>query len=91
MDKGELKHKSVNAAILMKNSGSFKILDKIGKLKGNSHYIEDENILYYQGSQVLLIPKERDVTVTLDGEPFGILSAIFKVYRKALTIKTTTS
>lgn len=76
--------------IIMKNSGSFKMLDKIVLLKGNSQYIEEENILYYQASQVLILPNERVVNVTLDGEPVGILPAIFKVYRKALTIKTTT-
>lgn len=74
--------------IIMKNSGSFKTLDKIVQLKGNSQYIEEENILYYQASQVLILPNERDVTVTLDGEPVGILPAIFKVCQKALTIKT---
>ena len=72
--------------IIMRSSGSFNTLVKIVRLKGNSQYIEDENILYYQGSQVLLISKEMDVIVTLDGEPVGILPAIFKVYQTALLL-----
>jgi diacylglycerol kinase family enzyme len=36
------------------------------------------------------VPKERDVTITVsvDGEPIGILPAIFKIYHNALTIKS---
>jgi hypothetical protein len=31
--------------------------------------------------------KERNITVTMDGEPIGILPAIFEVYQNALTVK----
>jgi diacylglycerol kinase family enzyme len=31
--------------------------------------------------------KEGDITVTIDGEPIGILPATFQVYQNALTIK----
>jgi len=73
--------------IIMKNSGSFKIVDKFVQLKGESHYTGEEDILYYQASQVAFTPKERNVTVSLDGEPVGILPAIFKVYHNALNMK----
>ena len=56
-------------------------------MKGNSQYSREEDMLYYQASQVAILPKNRNVTVSLDGEPVGILPAIFKVYHKALTIK----
>ena len=73
--------------IIMKNSGSLKMLQRLAEMKGDSQYTQEEDILYYQASQVAILPKNRNVTVSLDGEPVGILPAIFKVYHKALTIK----
>jgi diacylglycerol kinase family enzyme len=76
--------------IILKNSGSFKMIDKLIELKGASTYKYEEDILYYQASEVKFLPKERNVTVTVsvDGEPIGILPAIFKIYHNALTIKS---
>lgn len=73
--------------IIMKNSGSFKIMDKLVEMKGESQYTDKEDILYYQASQVAFMPKNRNVTVSLDGEPVGILPATFKAHHNALTIK----
>ena len=73
--------------IILKNSGSLKMLQRLAEMKGDSQYTQEEDILYYQASQVAILPKNRNVTVSLDGEPVGILPAIFKVYHKALTIK----
>lgn len=79
--------------IILKNSGSFKMLDKLIELKGTSTYKFEEDILYYQASEVKFLPKEKNVTVTVsvDGEPIGMLPAIFKSYHDALTIKTETT
>ncbi len=66
---------------------SFKMIDKFIELKGTSTY-KYEDILYYRASEVIFLPKERNVTVSVDGEPIGILPAIFKIYHNALTIKT---
>ena len=74
--------------VILKNSGSIKMLDKIIQLKGTSTYKYEEDILYYQASEVTFLPKEKPVTVSLDGEPIGILPAIFKIYHNALTIKS---
>jgi diacylglycerol kinase (ATP) len=74
--------------IIMKNSGSFKMLDKLVEMKSESEYSKREAILYYQGSEVKITSKERDITVSLDGEPVGILPAIFKVFHNSLTVKT---
>ena len=74
--------------IILKNSGSIKMLDKLIELKGGSTYKFEEDILYYQASEVGFFPKERDVTVTVDGEPIGMLPAIFKSYHDALTMKS---
>ena len=76
--------------IVLKNSGSFKMLDKLIELKGTSTYKYEEDILYYQASEVKFFPKERDVTVSVDGEPIGMLPAVFKSYHDALTVKTET-
>jgi diacylglycerol kinase (ATP) len=73
--------------IIMKNSGSLKMLQRLVEMKGDSQYTQEEDMLYYQASQVAILPKNRNVTVSLDGEPVGILPAIFKVYHNALTIK----
>lgn len=73
--------------IIVKNSGSLKMLQRLVEMKGDSQYTKEEDILYYQASQVAILPKNRNVTVSLDGEPVGILPAIFKVYHKALTVK----
>jgi diacylglycerol kinase (ATP) len=76
--------------IILKNSGSFKMIDKLIELKGTSTYKYEEDILYYQASEVKFLPKERDVTVTVsvDGEPIGMLPAIFKIYHNILNIKS---
>jgi len=77
--------------IIMKNSGSFKMLEKLVEMKGESQYTGEEDILYYRASQVAFMPKERNITLSLDGEPVGVLPAIFKVYHNALTIKSEAS
>jgi diacylglycerol kinase (ATP) len=74
--------------IIMKNSGSLKMLQRLVEMKGDGQYTREEDMLYYQASQVTILPKNRNVTVSLDGEPVGILPAIFKVYHNALTIKS---
>ncbi|HEX7180111.1 MAG TPA: hypothetical protein VF220_10330, partial [Nitrososphaeraceae archaeon] len=78
--------------IILKNSGSFKMIDKLIELKGASTYKYEEDMLYYQASEVKFLPKERNVTVTVsvDGEPIGMLPALFKIYHNALTIKSET-
>jgi diacylglycerol kinase family enzyme len=73
--------------VILKDSGSIKMLDKFVSLKGDDSYTEEDDILYYQVSQVTLLPKERNMTVSLDGEPIGILPASFKVYHNALCLK----
>jgi diacylglycerol kinase family enzyme len=50
-------------------------------------YKEEDNIVYRQVRKVSLTSKERDVTVTVDGEPIGILPATFEVIPNALTVK----
>lgn len=71
--------------VIMKNSGSLKMLDELVNLKSGEHF-DDDNIMYAQAKTVSIKSKERDVTVTLDGEPIGILPAVFHVFPKALNV-----
>ena len=43
--------------IILKNSGSFKMIDKLIELKGTSTYKYEEDILYYQASEVKFYQK----------------------------------
>ncbi len=71
--------------VIMKDSGSLKMLDELVNLKSGDHF-NDDNIMYAQAKTVSIKSKERDVTVTLDGEPIGILPAVFHAFPKALNV-----
>lgn len=72
--------------VILKDSGSLKMIDELINMK-DGDYTEEDNIVYRQTTKVSLISKERDVTVTLDGEPIGILPATFEIIPHALTLK----
>ena len=73
---------------ILKNSGSFKMLDEFVNMKGDADSTQEKNdIFYIQAKKVSIKSKERDITVTIDGEPIGILPATFQVYRNALSVK----
>jgi YegS/Rv2252/BmrU family lipid kinase len=71
--------------LVMKDSGSFKMLDELVNVKGGTYAAED-NILYSQARKVLIKSKERQVTVTVDGEPIGVLPGTFQVMPQALNV-----
>jgi diacylglycerol kinase (ATP) len=62
--------------VILKDSGSLKMLDEFVNLKSGDHF-DDDNIVYAQAKTVSIKSKERDVTVTLDGEPIGIYQLTF--------------
>jgi diacylglycerol kinase (ATP) len=72
--------------VILKDSGSLKMIDELINMK-DGDYTEEDKITYRQTTKVSLISKERDVTVTLDGEPIGILPATFEIIPHALTVK----
>ena len=72
--------------VILKDSGSLKMIDELINMK-DGDYKEEDNITYRQTTKLSLISKERDVTVTVDGEPIGILPATFEVIPHALTVK----
>ncbi|MFL6397226.1 MAG: diacylglycerol/lipid kinase family protein, partial [Nitrososphaeraceae archaeon] len=80
--------------VILKNSGSFKMLEEFLSMKNGNYTSDDQDIIYIQARKVSIKPKEEekgkkreDITVTIDGEPIGILPATFQVYQNALTIK----
>jgi YegS/Rv2252/BmrU family lipid kinase len=72
--------------VIMKNSGSFKMLDDLVSLK-DGDYSKEDDVIYKQAKKVSIKSRERNVTVAIDGEPIGILPATFQVLQNALTIR----
>jgi diacylglycerol kinase (ATP) len=70
--------------VVIKDSGSLKMLDELVSIKTGDY--SNDNILYAQAKRVTIKSKERNVTVTIDGEPIGILPATFQVISKALNV-----
>jgi diacylglycerol kinase family enzyme len=71
--------------VVLKDSGSFKMLDEMINMKAGDYFGED-NILYAKAKKVLIRSKERKVTITIDGEPIGILPATFQIFPRQLTV-----
>ena len=72
--------------VVLKDSGSLKMIDELINMK-DGDYKEEDNIIYRQVRKVTITSKERDVTVTVDGEPIGVLPATFEVIPHALTMR----
>ena len=72
--------------VILKDSGGLKMVDELFNMK-EGDYKDEDNIMYIQARKVSLVSKERDVTVTVDGEPIGILPATFEVVPNALMVK----
>jgi diacylglycerol kinase (ATP) len=72
--------------VVLKDSGGLKMIDELINMK-DGDYKEEDNILYRQVRKVSITSKERDVTVTADGEPIGILPATFEVIPHGLTVR----
>lgn len=75
--------------IIVKNSSGFKILDKLVDIKRGEESIANQDEIYYGQSQaiVLLSDLENNITVSVDGEPIGILPSYFKVFPSIINIK----
>jgi len=72
--------------VILKDSGSLKMVDELINMR-DGDYKEEDNIIYKQVKKVIITSKERDVTVTVDGEPIGVLPATFEVIPNALTVR----
>ena len=72
--------------LVLKNSGSLKLLFELASMK-DGQYKEEGKVIYKKSRKVSFSSKERDVTVTIDGEPIGILPATFEIIHDALTVR----
>ena len=73
--------------VIVNDSGSLKFLTSLIDIKMEDHY-NKSNIVYEQAKNITMISYDREVTVTSDGEPIGILPASFRVHKKILNIMT---
>jgi diacylglycerol kinase family enzyme len=72
--------------VILKESSSLEMIENFLNIK-DGDYTNEGDIFYRQAKKVSMKSKEnRDITVTIDGEPIGILPATFEVLQNALTI-----
>jgi len=76
-------------SVVVKNSDSFKILQKLINIKKGEEAISNEDDIYYGQSQTVswLSDIQNNITISLDGEPTGILPAFFRNYHQFLQIR----
>lgn len=62
------------------------MLEEFMSMKNNNY--DNKGDMFYKLAKVEIKPKEeKDIIVTVDGEPIGILPATFQVIESALTIR----
>ena len=72
--------------VILKESSSLEMIENFLNIK-DGNYTNEGDVFYRQAKKVSIKSKEnRDITVTIDGEPIGILPATFEVLHNALTI-----
>ena len=73
--------------VILKESSSLEMIENFLNIK-DGDYTNEGDIFYRQAKKVSMKSKEnRDITVTIDGEPIGILPATFEVLQNVLTIQ----
>ncbi len=75
--------------VVIKNSDSFKILQKLINIKKGDEAITNENDIHYSQSETVMWITEiqNNITVSVDGEPIGILPGLFRIHPQNLTIR----
>jgi diacylglycerol kinase (ATP) len=68
---------------ILKDSGSIKLLDELVSIKAGD-FLNDDNLIYRQAKSVSIRSDEREVGVTVEGEPVGFLPATFEIIPRAL-------
>ena len=63
---------------ILKDSGSFKMLDRFANMKGESDHTQKKtsDIFYTQAKKISIKSKEKNITVTIDGEPKRVSARI---------------
>lgn len=73
--------------VILKESSNLEMIENFLNIK-DGDYTNEGDIFYRQAKKVTIKSKEnRDIPVTIDGEPIGILPATFEVIQNALTIR----
>jgi diacylglycerol kinase (ATP) len=77
--------------VILKNSGSFKMLEEFMSMKDGEYTSDDKDIFYLKANKVSIKSieekKKGEITVAIDSEPIGVLPATFQVYQNALNVK----
>jgi diacylglycerol kinase family enzyme len=73
--------------VVLKESSNLEMIENFLKVR-DGNYTNEGDIFYKQAKKVSIKSKEnRDITVTIDDEPIGILPATFQVLQNALTVR----
>jgi diacylglycerol kinase (ATP) len=73
--------------VILKESSDLEMIENFLNIK-DGNYTNEGDVFYRQAKKVAIKSKEnRDIPITIDGEPLGILPATFEVLQNALTIR----
>jgi diacylglycerol kinase family enzyme len=73
--------------VILKESSNLEMIENFLNIK-DGNYTNEGDVFYRQAKKVAIKSKEnRDISITIDGEPIGILPATFEVLQNALTIR----
>ena len=73
--------------VMVKDSGSLKFLNSLIDIKMEDHS-DKQNIIYEQAKTISIRSLDREITVSIDGEPIGNLPASFHIYKRVLKVLT---
>ncbi|HET8793200.1 MAG TPA: diacylglycerol kinase family protein [Nitrososphaeraceae archaeon] len=73
--------------VTVNDSGSFKFLNSLIDIKMEDHS-DKQNIIYEQVKTIWINSLDNEVTVSIDGEPLGILPANFHIHKGILKVLT---
>lgn len=73
--------------VMVKDSGSFKFLNSLIDIKMEDHS-DKQNIIYQQAKTISIRSLDREITVSIDGEPIGNLPASFHIHKRVLNVLT---
>ena len=73
--------------VTVNDSGSFKFLNSLIDIKMDDHS-DKQNIIYEQVKTIWINSLDNEVTVSIDGEPLGILPANFHIHKGILKVLT---
>lgn len=71
--------------VIVKDSGSFKFLSSLIDIKMEDHS-DKQNIIYEQAKTISIRSLDREVIVSIDGEPIGNLPASFYIHKRILNV-----